>query len=152
MPEIMPDIIQTLRREFYSFRNGPLADTLRKAGMPHKVIFGLQLPQLTGIYNAVLAPLSPESRIAAGWELWADRNCREARLLACRALNPEALTTDEALQMMSDVQTREEADILAFWLLKKVKPEIQQEILRKASAAGLSESYALEALKRNLQQ
>ena len=41
--------LQSIKKDFFVFRNGIVADTLRKAGMPHKVIFGLQIPQIAAI-------------------------------------------------------------------------------------------------------
>ena len=46
--------IQEIKKEFFTFRNGFLADTLRKAGMPYAVIFGLNVPQLGDIARRVL--------------------------------------------------------------------------------------------------
>ena len=38
--------IRQIKSDFFSLRNGEIADTLRKAGSPYKIIFGLQMPQL----------------------------------------------------------------------------------------------------------
>lgn len=37
-------MIAEIKKEFFTYRNGMLADTLRRYGMPHKVIFGLEVP------------------------------------------------------------------------------------------------------------
>ena len=41
--------IRQIKSDFFSLRNGEIADTLRKAGSPYKIIFGLQMPQLEQI-------------------------------------------------------------------------------------------------------
>ena len=69
-------MIKEVKKEFFAFRNGIVADALRKAGMPYKVIFGLQVPQLAQIARG----LEPSMEIAD--KLWADKEVRESRLLA----------------------------------------------------------------------
>ena len=41
--------LQNIKRRFFALRNGVIADTLRRAGSPFKIIFGLNLPQLAEI-------------------------------------------------------------------------------------------------------
>ena len=41
--------LQQIKSRFMAMRNGIVADALRKGGMPHKVIFGLNVPQLSEI-------------------------------------------------------------------------------------------------------
>lgn len=99
-----------------AYRNGIVADTLRKAGFPQSVIFGLNIPQLTEISRKVRERTPSEQLAVTARELWADRNVRESRLLAAYLLNP-ALSLAETELICADVQTSEEADILAFrWL------------------------------------
>ncbi len=62
--------LKDIKHQFMVFRNGIVADTLRNAGMPYHVIFGLQLPQLSQIARTV----SPDSTLAR--ELWEDKNVR----------------------------------------------------------------------------
>lgn len=102
--------IQEIKKEFYAYRNGELAGTLRNAGWPHSVIFGLNVPQL-----AAIAARQERSRELA-LQLWADRNVRESRLLA-PYIFPLDMTSDDIEEIGNDVLTREEADMLAFrWL------------------------------------
>ena len=72
--------IQEIKKEFFAMRNGMLGDTLRKAGMPYAVIFGLNIPQLGEI--ARRAQEDTAERDALARELWADTKVRESRLLA----------------------------------------------------------------------
>jgi hypothetical protein len=104
--------LQRIRKLFYAYRNGMLADTLRNAGNPCKIIFGLNIPQLTEISHSCTPSLS----IADA--LWSDKCCREARILATYLFPKELIDEDKAKTLMSDVQTTEEADMLTFKLLK----------------------------------
>ena len=133
--------IQEIKKEFFAMRNGMLGDTLRKAGMPYAVIFGLNIPQLGEI--ARRAQEDTAERDALARELWADTKVRESRLLACWLFNPQTLGTDEAKEMMASVQTREEADILAFRLLRRLPYAADL-------ASEVPDTYAREALLRNL--
>lgn len=101
---------QEVRKEFFTFRNGLLADMLRKqAGLPQRVIFGLNLPQLREIATRA----GKDDALAR--ELWADTDCREARLLApmLRSAGTEPLT------WLTEVRTVEEADVLCHRLLSR---------------------------------
>lgn len=110
-----------------AYRNGIVADTLRKAGYPHKIIFGLQLPQLKQIADQVRQDLSPErhedissqTRVSSlARDLWKDRDVRESRLLATYLMDPMALTPGECLKLAEESLTQEEADMLAFRVLR----------------------------------
>lgn len=138
--------LQEIKKEFMAYRNGIVADTLRKAGMPYKVIFGLNVPQIGGIARAVAA----DEREALAEELWADTEVRESRLLACWLFDPERIPYKEAQGLMDSVRTREEADILAFRLLRRHECAKQLATNIPAKATDL-QKYAREALRRNLE-
>ena len=106
-----------IRKEFYAFRNGMIADTLRKGGLEQKYIFGLQLPQIKDIAIR-FKPDNEDESAALSRLLWSDKECREARLLACHLMPPALMTKEEALEWAEGILTREEADILAFRLLR----------------------------------
>ncbi len=110
-------IVGQIRKEFFALRNGMIADTLRKGGLEQKYIFGLQLPQIKEI-AVRFRPAEDEESAALARALWSDRECREARLLACHLMPATSMPDTEALKWVEDVCTREEADILAFRLLR----------------------------------
>lgn len=116
-----------VRSLFFAYRNGIVADTLRKAGLPHKVIFGLNVPQLSDIAR----PLMPDHELAL--RLWADTTCREARLLACWLLDPAQADADLLRSLAASLQCREEADILAFRLLRRLPDEDPRAEILKAA-------------------
>lgn len=104
--------IQEVKKEFFTYRNGMLADTLRKAGYPHKVIFGLNVPQL----DAIARQIGFDQDLAL--QLWDDSEVRESRLLACWLFDPKITTVELAQRLAEECRTPEERDILKFRLLK----------------------------------
>lgn len=157
-----------------AFRNGIIADMLRNAGMPYKVIFGLQLPQLRQIAASInTAPpeetiqtseFAPAGAIELARALWADVDVRESRLLAPMLFPGAELEQEEAHGMLLGVLTREEADILTFTLIRKLSyacellrnltEQSAMQVLNEADSSGKPftplQIYAIEALRRNL--
>ena len=109
--------LSSIRKEFFALRNGMIADTLRKGGLEQKYIFGLQLPQIKEIALRYTQADEEDTCLLAR-NLWGDKECREARLLACHIMPPAKMTYEEAKEWVEDVATREESDILAFRLLR----------------------------------
>lgn len=136
---------QAIKQKFLALRNGVIADTLRKAGMPYKVIFGLNVPQLAEIARGVTV-----DREVLAEQLWGDRDVRESRLLACWLFDPAPMPELRARSLMENVQTREEADILAFRLLRRL-PYAARLAEEMAADPRKLTAYAAEALARNLQ-
>lgn len=110
-------VLPGIRKAFYAMRNGMIADTLRKGGLEQKYIFGLQLPQIKEIAER-FRPSTLQEQAELARELWADNECREARLAACHLMPPSLMSPQEAGEWAAGVITREEADILAFRLLR----------------------------------
>ncbi len=110
-------LISWIRKEFFALRNGMISDTLRKGGLEQKYIFGLQLPQIKDI-SVRFKPHSKEDASSLARALWNDKECREARLLACHLMPADLMTKEEATEWAEGVDTREEADILAFRLIR----------------------------------
>ena len=102
-----------VKQRLYAMRNGIVADSLRKAGCPHRMIFGVNLPQLVG----VASEFEPSAALAD--ELWADKSLRESRLTAAMLYPVEELDRKRAGEMINDIMWQEEADILCFKLLRK---------------------------------
>ncbi len=111
--------IQEIKKYFFTFRDGLTADVLKKGGVPHKMIFGLQIPQISAKARD-LSALDPMERQALAEELWKDKDVRESRLLACYLFDPDQVSEEIALQLASEVRTQEEADMLAFRLLSRL--------------------------------
>lgn len=111
--------MKKIKKLFYTYRNGAVADTLRRYGIPHKIIFGLQVPQLAEIARSLTFDTMAEKADVAD-QLWADREVRESRLLATYLFQPENTGIEKAYQLASDIRTQEEADMLSFRLFKRM--------------------------------
>lgn len=135
--------MKRIRHLFYTYRNGVVADVLKRAGDPHEIIFGLQLPQLGQIAKEVGEDFDPENRMSLAEELWSEYNCRESRLLAPYFFDPERLSMEKALNLLDECRTREETDILVFRCLRNHKDASAIRDSREGS-------YSAEALSRFL--
>jgi len=139
----LSDKVKGIKREFFAYRNGMLADSLRNLGYPYTVIFGLNVPQLAGIWK----DYGSDTRLAD--TLWEERHVRESRLMACYLFNPEEISEQKALTLALDVQTQEEADMLSFRLLKRLA--FSRDILKRLSEEeGDAASLSFRALSRHL--
>lgn len=142
---------QGIRRQFFALRNGLLADTLRKGGMDQKYIFGLQLPQIKELSARVREAVGESDIMTTVRDLWADRECREARLLAIHLMDSSKTDMEEALSMAANIRTREEADILAFRLVRFL-PEAAEIANRLDRQDSPLLQYAAVAIRRFIQQ
>lgn len=104
--------MQTLKRRLFAMRNGVVADTLRQAGCPRRIIFGLNLPQLMEI----AAEFGPDTDLAL--ELSDDVNVRESQLLASMLFDRKDVPESLAIDLINKVKWPEEADILCNKLLR----------------------------------
>ncbi|MDE6018776.1 MAG: DNA alkylation repair protein [Muribaculaceae bacterium] len=140
------DILAAIRKEFFALRNGMIADTLRKGGLEQKYIFGLQLPQIKDLALR-FAPENDENASELARSLWSDKECREARILACHLMPPTLMTKEEALNWAGDSTSREESDILAFRLLRHLPfaEKIAEEL--EASDSHINK-YTATAIRR----
>lgn len=99
-----------IKKELRASMNGVLSARMREAGMPFKLIFGVELPRLQSIaeefpHNANLAN-----------KLWS-QNIRETKLLAILLMPPEAFTAETANTWAETMATAEEAQVMAMKLL-----------------------------------
>ena len=106
--------LQLIKRHMFAMRNGIIADTLRSAGSPFPVIFGMNLPQI----NETAAMFGPDPDM--GRKLWNDKRTRESLLLAPMLMKADEMQADEAIQMATSVNCTEVADVLCLKLLKKL--------------------------------
>ena len=106
--------IRAIKSEFFALRNGEIADRLRRAGSPYKIIFGLQLSQL----DAMAARLQKSMELAGA--LWQNTSTRESRLLAVLVYPLDSLTRQVAADMLAQADTRELVDLLCFKLVRNL--------------------------------
>ena len=122
-----------IRKEFFAFRNGIVADKLRKAGDPHSVIMGCLLVDVQAIVQRAKDAISNNEQLAdIASELWSDTNSRECRLAAPMLYPAREMTLDNALQWCQTVETVEVADNLCHKLLRHTAEA--DELFRKLIA------------------
>lgn len=147
-PTATPFDLTLIRKRFYALRNGLIADTLRKGGLEQKYIFGLQLPQIKEIASE-FRPADDLMAADMGRKLWEDHECRESRLLACHIMPPASMSAEEALEWAEGISTREEADILAFRLLRYIKG-IERIADHLEKSESQLDNYTATAIRRFL--
>lgn len=127
--------MQQLKRSLYAMRNGAVADSIRKAGCPYRLIFGVNLPQL----NEIAGRFGPSAELAEA--LWADTSLRESALLAPMLFPAADLTIEKARELAAAVRWSEDADILCFKLLRNTDfaPQLAAEL---AAADAPLQRYA----------
>lgn len=115
------EILRGIRKEFFAFRNGIVAETLRKAGDPHSMIMGCLLVDISGIAARFRNDIIDKALLAdiAG-ELWSDTNSRECRLAAPMLYPADMMTLEQAMQWSQSVETVEVADNLCHKLLRHI--------------------------------
>lgn len=106
--------MQSVKRRFFAMRNGVIADTLRRAGSPFHVIFGLNLPQIVDISREV----PEEQRATLAEALWHNSTTRESMLLAPMLMQPENITESRAEELLREVPCAETTDVLCHRLLR----------------------------------
>ena len=121
-----------IKKELRASMNGILSARMREAGMPFKLIFGVELPRLQSIADEF-----PKDKDLAN-QLWSE-NIRETKLLAIMLMPPEEFTFEVANEWKESMVTPEEAQILAMKLLSKVNHA------KEISLAWLEEGNALQA-------
>lgn len=139
----MEETLREIKQLFFTYRNGALADTLKSAGHPCAVVFGLMIPQIADIARQQ----TPSLELAQ--HLWDDTGVRESRILATYLFPPQEVTREHALRLASEVRNAEEADMLAFRLLKRLPcaPQLLDDI---ASLGTPMAPYLHRSLTRHL--
>lgn len=135
--------IQEIKRRFFAMRNGIVADTMRKGGLGYKMVFGLNLPQIVEIAQA----LEPSRELAE--QFWADSRTRESMLLAPMIYPRGELTRGRAAEMLRESPTTEVTDILCHRLLRH-EPYALDIAMEAASSADDMERYGAFRLMNNL--
>lgn len=104
--------MQSVKRDFYAMRNGIVAATLRQGGSPFRIIFGLNLPQLSDIAESRCGNSDLAER------LWNNSTTRESMLLAPMIVDRNSFSIDDARRWIAVVPSYEVADVLCLKLLR----------------------------------
>lgn len=108
----MKENIREIKSQFFALRNGVIADRLRTAGSPYKIIFGLLIPQI----EQIAAKVGQSVELAEA--LWENATTRESQLLATMVYPIEAFTSDKAVEWARNAATTELVDSLCFRLAR----------------------------------
>ena len=140
-------IIKNIKKDFFSLRNGVIAQTLCKLYPEGKIIYGLNVPQFID-----LAKKYPKS-LSLGLKLWEDKNYRDSRLFALYLLPPSEIDKDTARKMVMDVESSEIAEFLPFRLLRHLP--YAAELCKELSEIKYSDklvNYCIKMFQKNLDQ
>ena len=106
--------VQHIKKEFYAYRNGIVADALRQHGDCHQYIMGCQLTDVI----TVAANHGINQQLADC--LWSDTKHRECRMIAPMLCSINDFDQEKATNWCKSVETDEIADILCHRLLRKL--------------------------------
>ena len=111
--------IRLIRKSFFAYRNGIIADSLRRCNDPHKSIMGCQWIDIMAIAREV-----PQDAVLAE-KLWEIKDSRECRMIATLLYPVSQLDEETAVMWAKDVESDEIADILCQALLGKMAESLQ---------------------------
>lgn len=145
--EQLNSILQQIKKDFFAFRNGIVADALRKVYTSDVKIYGLMAPQLMEISNKY------PKNLEVGLKLWDDKSCRESRMLALYFIPPQEISLNQALKLAQEVRSEEEAEFLAFKVLRNI-PEAYELLnqLRNMEITQSMPTYCVQMLQKNLER
>ena len=110
-----------MRKEFFAFRNGIIADKLRRAGDPHSIIMGCLLVDIQDIAKRQCEAIGDNILLAAiASELWRNTQSRECRLAAPMLYPAPLMAIEEAHKWCQEVESTEVADNLCHKLLRHI--------------------------------
>jgi 3-methyladenine DNA glycosylase AlkD len=105
-------MVNEIKKELRASMNGILSARMREAGMPFRLIFGVELPRLQSIADEF-----PKDASLAN-QLW-NQSIRETKLLAIMLMPTETFTKETANMWAETMVTAEEAQVMAMKLLSK---------------------------------
>lgn len=137
--QTVDECVKQIKQSFFARRNGVVAQVLRQAGDPHRVIMGCQLTDLIDI--AAMWPRKVDLATA----LWSESEYRECRLIATMLFPVEDLTPDSALHWAQEVESAEVADVLCHQLFRKTEfaTQLAAQLLESDSDMALYLAYRL---------
>lgn len=140
-------ILINIHKDFFIYRNGIVADNLRKIYPSEVVIFGLTVAQFNELSQKYPHTLD------LGLKLWNHKKDRESRLMALYLLPVKEIDKTLAKEMLMDVRSIEEADFLCFKILRHLPfaEELYTELNLIDNKRRILE-YTLGMLKKNLDQ
>ena len=106
------ELILEVKKELRAAMNGILSAQMRQAGMPYKLIFGIELPRL----QEIAREFTPDHSLAQA--LWHE-NIRECKILAVLLMPPDTMYPEIADIWVEEMPTAEIAQICSMHLLSR---------------------------------
>ena len=138
-------LVNEIKKELRASMNGILSARMREAGMPYKLIFGVELPRLQSIADE----FTPDKNLAN--QLWSE-NIRECKLLAIMLMPPKEFTSELANAWKDGMVTAEEAQVLAMMLLSKTSRAKEISLAWLGGNSSLPATCACLCLRHLLMQ
>ena len=115
MSETQFSPLQSVKRRFFAMRNGVIADTMRRAGAPYRIVFGLNIPQI----KEIAREFSFQANLLSD-PLWENVSTRESRLLAVLLKAESGCELNEIESIIASLQPGETevADLIVMKLIK----------------------------------
>lgn len=110
----MREDVLNIKKELRAAMNGVVSAKMREAGMPYKLVFGVELPRLSEIAKEFHA----DRELAQ--ELW-NENIRECKILAAMLMPKESMSAELADIWVDEIPTAEIAQILVHYLFCQQK-------------------------------
>lgn len=124
-------------------RNGAVVESMRRAGAPYCIIFGLNLPQISEIAR----DFGPDRELAL--QLRANTASRESMLIAPMLFPREELTVEIAEEWLRSAPTTEVVDVACLKLIRYV--EVPRRVIEALEASGTpADRYAALRLGANI--
>lgn len=140
------EYLKAIRKEFFAFRNGIIANKLRDAGDPHAIIMGCLLVDIVGITSRARERIGNEIDLATvAQEMWNDTNSRECRLAAPMLFPPGLMSGQLALTWCQDIESTEIADNLCHKLLRHIadSQEVMSQLITQEGTMAKYTGYRL---------
>lgn len=139
MNESLQLIFNEIKQQFMLLKNGILSDSLKAAGISHRIIWGLNMPQLRSI-----AERYQRSRELFD-TLWHDTATRESVVLAPMLLPYTDISLSEAVALIDEAPTLESIDSLTFNALRH-RSDVWDIIKHLDGSETLNRRYAVMRL------
>ena len=135
MKETVQNHFNEIKQQFMLMKNGVVSDSMKAVGLPHRIIWGLNMPQLREI--AERYDRSKELFDA----LWGDVATRESVIMAPMLLPYDAISADEVIRLIDEAPTPEALDSLTFNALRH-RQDVWDIIGGMEGAESLNRRYA----------
>lgn len=137
--------IRAIKQELRSAMNGELSARMRRAGMPYKLVFGVELPRLQNIASE----FTPDRHLAQ--QLWHEP-IRECKMLAALLMPPDEMLAEVADIWIDEMLTSEVAQVCCMYLFSRTRWASEQAFHWIASEHPMRQLCGFLIIARLLQQ